>query len=109
MYSMAVFTACYFNCLIRAMLPVEERSFLRAEATGYAKEIVTLAYHGMASRPLGSAFMPVCLMVAWFTPMDAATRDEISNLWDQYKTDFPATKGLKIIESVDSCRFLEDR
>lgn len=108
MYSMAVFTACYINCLIRAMLPAEERSTLRTEAAGYAKEIIALAYQAMPLRPLGAAFLPICLMVAWFTPMDDATRDEISRLWDEYKTDFPATKNLKIIDSVESCAFLED-
>lgn len=108
MYYMAVFTTCYLNCIIRAMLPVEERLQLRTEAVGFAKEIISLAYEAMPIRPLGSAFVPMCLIVAWFTPIDKATREEISRLWDEYRTDFPATKHLRITDSVEVCGFLVD-
>ena len=108
MYYMAVFTTCYLNCIIRAMLPVEQRSQLRTEAVGFAKEIISLAYQAMPLRPLGSAFVPMCLIVAWFTPIDDATREEISRLWDDYRTDFPATKQLRITDSVEVCGFLVD-
>lgn len=108
MYYMAVFTACYLNCIIRAMVPVEERLQLRTEAVGFAKEIISLAYQAMPLRPLGSAFVPMCLMVAWFAPLDDATREEISSLWDEYRTDFPATKQLRITDSVEVCGFLVD-
>jgi len=108
MYYLAVFTSCYLNCLVRAMVPVEERPQLRTEAVGFTKEIISLAYQAMPLRPLGSAFVPMCLMVAWFTPVDDATRDEISWLWDQYRTDFPATSQLPITDSVEVCGFLVD-
>ena len=108
MYYMAVFTTCYLNCIIRAMLPAEERLQLRIEAVGFAKEIISLAYEAMPLRPLGSAFVPMCLIVAWFTPIDKATREEISRLWDDYRTDFPATKELRITDSVEVCGFLVD-
>jgi len=108
MYYVAVFTTCYLNCIIRAMLPVEQRSQLRTEAVGFAKEIISLAYQAMPLRPLGSAFVPMCLIVAWFTPIDDATREEISRLWDDYRTDFPATKQLRITDSVEVCGFLVD-
>jgi hypothetical protein len=108
MYYMAVFTTCYLNCVIRAMLPVEERVQLRIEAVEFAKEIVALAYQAMPLRPLGSAFVPMCLMVAWFTPIDDTTREEISCLWDDYRTDFPATTQLRITDSVEVCGFLVD-
>jgi len=108
MYYMAVFTSCYLNCLIRAMLPAEERSQLRTEAIGFTKEIISLAHQAMPIRPLGSAFVPMCLMVAWFTPVDDATRDEITCLWNQYRTDFPATMQLPITDSIAVCGFLGD-
>lgn len=108
MYNMAVFTTCYINCLIRAMLPVEERTLLRTEAVGFANEIVSLAYQAMPLRPLGSAFVPMCLMVAWFTPVGGETRGEIKHLWEQYRSDFPATRRLDIGDSVDVCGFLGD-
>lgn len=108
MYNIAVFTACYINCLIRAMLPPEERTPLRAEAVDFANEIVSLAYQGLPLRPLGSAFVPMCLMVAWFAPIDDATRDELVRLWEQYRADFPATRMLEISDSVEVCGFLED-
>jgi hypothetical protein len=62
----------------------------------------------MPLRPLGSAFVPMCLMVAWFTPVDEQTRCEISRLWEQYRNDFPSTRNLDIGESVDVCGFLGD-
>jgi hypothetical protein len=108
MYLVAVFTTCYINCLIRAMLPTEERAPLRIEAVGFTHEIVSLAYQAMPLRPLGSAFVPMCLMVAWFTPVDEQTRCEISRLWEQYRNDFPSTRNLDIGESVDVCGFLGD-
>lgn len=108
MYYMAVFTTCYLNCIIRAMVPVEERVQLRTEAVKFATEIISLAYQAMPLRPLGSAFVPMCLIVAWFTPVDDATRGEISRLWDEYRTDFPATKELRITDSVEICGFLVD-
>jgi hypothetical protein len=64
MYYMAVFTTCYLNCIIRALLPAEERLQLRTEAVGFTKEIISLAYEAMPLRPLGSAFVPMCLIVA---------------------------------------------
>lgn len=108
MYYMAVFTTCYLNCIIRAMLPLEERLPFRTEAVGFAKDIISLAYEVMPLRPLGSAFVPLCLIVAWFTPLDDAMREEISSLWDEYRTDFPATKQLRITDSVEVCGFLVD-
>jgi hypothetical protein len=108
MYYMAVFTTCYLNCIIRAMLPAEERAQLRAEAVGFTTEIVSLAYEAMPLRPLGSAFVPMCLIVAWFTPIDDTMRLEISRLWDDYRTDFPATKELRITDSIEVCGFLVD-
>jgi hypothetical protein len=108
MYLVAVFTTCYINCLIRAMLPTEERSPLRIEAVGFTNEIISLAYQAMPLRPLGSAFVPMCLMVAWFTPVDDQTRSEISRLWEHYRTDFPSTRNLEIGDSVDVCGFLGD-
>lgn len=108
MYYMAVFTTCYLNCIIRAMLPVEERVQFRTEAVEFAKEIISLAYQAMPLRPLGSAFVPICLIVAWFTPLDDAMRKEISSLWDEYRSDFPATKELRITDSVEVCGFLVD-
>ena len=108
MSCMAVFTTCYLNCIIRAMLPVGERLQLRKEAVGFAKEIVSLAYEAMPIRPLGSAFVTMCLTVAWFTPVDNATRKELSHLWDEYRMDFPATRQLRITDSVEICGFLKD-
>jgi hypothetical protein len=108
MYYMAVFTTCYLNCIIRAMLPVQERLQLRTEAVGFAKEIISLAYEAMPLRPLGSAFVPMCLVVAWFTPIDDATRQEISRLWDDYRKDFPTTKELRITDNIELCGFLID-
>jgi hypothetical protein len=108
MYYMAVFTTCYLNCIIRALLPAEERLQLRTEAVGFTKEIISLAYEAMPLRPLGSAFVPMCLIVAWFTPIDDTTRQEICLLWDDYRTDFPATKELRITESIEVCGFLVD-
>lgn len=108
MYCMAVFTACYFNCLIRAMLPVEERVSLRTEAVGYAREIVTLAYQAEQFRPMGSAFLPMCLMVAWCCPVDDVLRSEITYLWDVYRPDFMATKRLTLGNAVEDCGFLKD-
>lgn len=108
MIILAVFTTCYVNCLIRAMLPADERVTLRTEAVGFAKEIVSLAYQAMPLRPLGSAFVPMCLMVAWFAPIDDETRSELKNLWEQYRSDFPATRKFEIGDSVDVCGFLGD-
>lgn len=108
MYYMAVFTTCYLNCIIRAMIPVEERLQLRTEAVGFTKEIISLAYEAMPLRPLGSAFVPMCLIVAWFTPIDDTMRQEISRLWDDYRSDFPATKELRITDSIEVCGFLID-
>lgn len=108
MYYMAVFTTCYLNCVIRAMLPAEDRLQLRIEAVEFAKEVISLAYQAMPLRPLGSAFVPMCLIVAWFTPIDDTTREEISRLWDDYRTDFPATKSLRITDSIEVCGFLVD-
>jgi hypothetical protein len=108
MYLVAVFTTCYINCLIRAMLPTEERAPLRIEAVGFTNEIVSLAYQAMPLRPLGSAFVPVCLMVAWFIPVDDQKRSEISRLWEQYREDFPSMRNLEIGDSVDICGFLGD-
>lgn len=108
MYYMAVFTTCYLNCIIRAMIPVEERLQLRTEAVGFAEEIISLAYEAMPLRPLGSAFVPMCLIVAWFTPIDDTMRQEISRLWDDYRSDFPATKELRITDSIEVCGFLVD-
>lgn len=108
MYYMAVFTTCYLNCIIRAMLPAGDRLQLRVEAVEFAREIISLAYQAMPLRPLGSAFVPMCLIVAWFTPIDDMMREEISRLWDDYRTDFPATKSLRITDSVEVYGFLVD-
>jgi hypothetical protein len=107
-YIMAAFTACYINCLIRAMLPAEERAFLREEAVRFSNEIVSLAYQAMPFRPLGAAIVPLSLLVAWFVPIDDETRNEIVHLWEQYRSDFPATRDLDINNCVEACSFLKD-
>lgn len=106
-YSMALFNVSYLNCLIRAMLPAEAGGTLRREAFGYNREIVTLAHEAMGYRPLGSAFMPLCLMVAWFTPEDEEMRLEIEALWAAYCADFPSARDVKLERNLEGCGFLK--
>lgn len=107
-YGMGVFTTLYLNCIIRVMLPEYQRTLLRSEANSYAKQIVVLAHHGLPLRPLGSAFMVMCLMVAYLAPIDDSMRCEIEVLWDRYCSDFLAVKDLNIRDNMGSCAFLED-
>lgn len=106
-YCMAAFTTCYFNCVIRVMLPEDERAPFSTEAIAYAKEMIALAYQAMQFRPMGSGFVPMCLMVSWCTPVDDTTRGEISHLWDLYRTDFVATSRMKVGDAIENCLFLQ--
>lgn len=106
MFSMAVFNVCYINCLIRAMSLAEDVLALRKEAVSYGYEIITLAYDAMPYRPLGSSFIPLCLMVAWFTPADDEMRGELETLWGLYCEDFPAARDVKLENNLAASGFL---
>lgn len=106
MYSMALFNVSYINCLIRAMLPSGSGLPLRKEAVGFGQEVISLSKEAMVFRPLGSAFMPLCLMVAWFTPEDGDMRAEIEALWNIYVSDYPSSRDMKLERNLDSCGFL---
>lgn len=106
MYSISVFNVSYINCLIRAMLPLEAGISLRKEAVEYSHEIVALAHAAMRYRPLGSGFISLCLMVAWFTPADDDMRREIESLWELYTSDFPMASRVKLEGQLDACNFL---
>jgi len=87
MYGIGLFAACYTNALLRTLSPPDTCLELRESARVLALEIVKLAEEAMPLRPMATAFVLLCLLVAWACTTDVALQSQIEDLYKQYSCD----------------------
>jgi hypothetical protein len=85
-------TAGFINCLLRSLSSEQERTSLELEAAHFTSEFIVLAEEVAVFRPLGSGYMMSCLIAAWTSATDIATKILVEKHWKDYSSDFPATK-----------------
>jgi hypothetical protein len=92
LYGLALFTTSFINCLHRSPSSEQERTSLEVEAAHFTSEVIALAEEAVVFRPLGSGYMILCLIAAWISATDIATKRLVEKHWKDYYSDFPATK-----------------
>lgn len=87
MYGIALFAACYTNSLLRSLSPAETCLELRQNAKALALDIIELAGDAMPLRPMGTAFVLICLLGAWVSTTEEVLQSQIEGLYMQYASD----------------------
>lgn len=96
-YGLALFSPCAISPLLRPLCTREERSSLWREAEGFVDEVMFLADAAEPFRPMGSAVVILCFIVAMRCTTNAATKLVIRRRYDDFSSDFTALchDGLK--------------
>lgn len=106
-YALGLFVAIILNCVLTALGAVDDDE-LNREAADFSDEIVRIAHQAQRYRPLGAAYVIICLMAAFAASTDQLTRREIVGLIKDYQGDFQWSIEAKVFEDLDNVagRFL---
>ncbi|KAK0104374.1 hypothetical protein ONS95_004668 [Cadophora gregata] len=69
---------------------------LSAEAAKVSTEMVLLAQDARQYRPLGSSYIPFCLVSAWAAVDGTSAQWEIENMLEEWQSDFQETRWINI-------------
>lgn len=93
-YSTLLWMTITFNAVLRAYEPCDQ--FLVAESVVLVDEATALAEVASKYRPLGSSFIPLCLVYAHAATDDVTKRAQVEKVLAEYQLDFPCTDWLNI-------------
>jgi hypothetical protein len=85
-YATLITLGLMLNTLLRVFHP--DNLMLSAEAAFFCDEIVLEAELASCYRPLGAAYIALCLVVAWAAAEDAYQLDRIDSILADYQSDF---------------------
>ncbi|CAG8039320.1 unnamed protein product [Penicillium salamii] len=85
-YTIVTTLAALLNTLLRLFNP--SNSILESETTFFCDEVLTQAVLASCYRPMGSAYMPLSLIVAWACTNDIVQLAKIETVLADYQTDF---------------------
>ena len=91
-YALLLALALIINGLLRALDPSDE--LLVAESIAWSSEVMVMAERMSPYRPLGSGYMPVCLLAAWAATADLSQHPRIEKLLAEYQTDFEGARWM---------------
>jgi hypothetical protein len=88
---MSMATVVIFNRILSCFSSDDELKTLQLEAAEFANHTLTLAEDATLFRPLGSSYIPICLIMAWVSLDDShtLTKASIQTLLSDYQSDFP--------------------
>lgn len=87
LYALAMTISIILNCVLGA-IDIENLE-LGAEATYFAREILTISYEAVLYRPLGASFVSLALWAAWTGTDDEVLKSLIVAQLIEYERDFP--------------------
>lgn len=99
-YALGLFVAIILNCTLTA-LSITDNDELNKESADFADEIVRIAHETQRYRPLGAAYIIICLMGAFAAAGDRSTRLQIVALIQDYHTDFQWSVEAKVFEELN--------
>jgi hypothetical protein len=85
-HSLLLSFAILLNGVLRAIQP--HAIALVEESEIFCSEIVILARQAAQDRPMGSSYMPFCLISAWAVTVDTSKQTEIKRILAEYQSDF---------------------
>ncbi|KAK2736726.1 hypothetical protein FQN57_000574 [Myotisia sp. PD_48] len=83
-YDLALTIAIMLNCILSS-IDFEQELELQLDATAFAKEILSHAASAARYKPMGSAFMLLCLGAAWVGTTDSLLRSSIETAMVEYQ------------------------
>ncbi|TVY80299.1 hypothetical protein LSUE1_G003918 [Lachnellula suecica] len=86
-YGLGLSICIIFNCILKALEPMNAN--LDIEAARFCQEILDLAQKEIGHRPLGAAYISLCLVAAWCVNRDEATHGKVEMALFDYMGDFP--------------------
>jgi hypothetical protein len=87
MYGLALAICLIFNCIYRALDPACAE--LDIDAKVFSEKVLCLAEEAAAYRPLGAAYILLCLLTAWCGSRDEETKQLVEAAYVDYRKDFP--------------------
>ncbi|KAH7348314.1 hypothetical protein BKA65DRAFT_594168 [Rhexocercosporidium sp. MPI-PUGE-AT-0058] len=75
---------------------------LSADAARFSSEMILLSESAMQYRPLGSCYMPFCLVSAWAATDGTAEQAEIERMLEEWQNDFQETRWMNMANWLKS-------
>jgi hypothetical protein len=92
-YSVLLTMATILNGILRAFEPHD--LILAEESVTFPNEIMALAEQASPYRPLGSSYMPLCLIAAWAVTNDLPRRVGMEKMLAEYQKDFASANWME--------------
>ncbi|KAK5072819.1 hypothetical protein LTR64_000773 [Lithohypha guttulata] len=99
-YGLALFVTLVLNCLLSAL--TEPSDLIALEAEAFAHDVILLASQSHRYRPLGSAYITICLYGAFAAAKLQTTKNVIFQEIERYCSDFPPPKDTNHLEVVEN-------
>lgn len=106
-YALSLFVAIVLNCTLTALCTTTDDE-LNKESADFSNEIVRIAHQAQRYRPLGAAYVIICLMAAAAAATEQSVRLQVVSLIHDYHTDFQWSVEAKVFEDLNNAtgRFL---
>jgi len=85
-YAIGLTVGLIINCMLCTLCPDDES--LPVQAEHFVREIIDLSEGAEIYRPLGASYMSLCLMVAWVSTNDHASKLHVEQELEKYMQDF---------------------
>lgn len=91
-YALGLSIAIMLNCVLRA-IDIND-SNLSEESAKFSRKILDLSEAASVHRPLGAAYIVLCLIAAWVGTTDYSVRSLVEKELSKYQSDFTKDESL---------------
>ncbi|KAJ5650673.1 transcriptional regulator family: Fungal Specific TF [Penicillium longicatenatum] len=88
-YGVGLVVTLFFNCMLGALVTnAYDGDSVSADATELAEEVLALAERSAIYRPVGAAYLLICLAAAWAATSDPVLKAKVRVALNDYRGDF---------------------
>ncbi|KAF2423717.1 hypothetical protein EJ08DRAFT_672424 [Tothia fuscella] len=95
-YGIGLTLAMILNRILRAFDPFN--ALLLQEFEPFLEQTMKVAEQALRNRPLGSGYVPICLVAAWSATSDPFKRLGVEQMMIEYQKDFPQALWMEMAE-----------
>lgn len=92
-YGLVLTLAIVVNCIFRQFDPYNLE--LAEDSASFSEQVMALAKHASQYRPLGSGYIPMCLVAVWASTEDVSTRAKAEMMLAEYDTELGIEKWME--------------
>ncbi|KAJ6095721.1 transcriptional regulator family: Fungal Specific TF [Penicillium sp. IBT 16267x] len=101
-YGIGLVVTLFFNCMLGALVMNDgEDDTVSSDATELVEEVLALAERSVIYRPVGAAYLLICLAAAWAATSDPVLKAKVMVALNDYRGDF------RVRDPVDLSQGLE--